>query len=576
MNHWQILKKNDKIDSHIFDNQISLDAGYIFSFSIPERHYYIDKESRSGIFIFGYVTSRLNNTVSIENLRDLYFLFINNPERIADLIKGVFTIVLIINGKFIIFNDPFGISKFFYTNDLSNFAGRIHLLKECADMGFSHDNLLEYFVFNYNLNGNTFFRGVNYSTPATRMQLQPDGKITKKIYFDVVEHLSKPRIKIPKKEVFTTASQIWKSILRQWQQQLNGEKAQLSLTAGFDSRIILGGFIATYPNFSAFTFGYSKSNDVVYAKLLAAKYNITHRHCFPGKEFFGDFLTHARTVSFSGDTLVSIYRAHRLSAYNEIMKDSRAIFLGMGGSDLVRGFGYDGLIVSDIAWHCWNNAKFKDYLAESHLVQKLKNIGFNNLEFLIDRENEYQYLYHPLHYLFKVMIPLHFSQDVTMSMNHAWPTFLPFIDLDYLDLLAATDFFEINDFKSYKNFHYKRMYKGLYYSARLSNEINPKLSEFTIGKGYSPRDIVNSRIGFLIKGFYHKFRNRNKPNYANFSYGEWYWLFLENYLKSNDISEIGLKTSWFEKKLAGTSRKGGELLYLDLTKAVNIHLATQI
>lgn len=576
MNQWQILNSSDVLKSHVFKRRISLDSGYNFDFSLDESNYYYDETSRSGVFVFGYVASRIDASAGFDNYKDLYLILQDNPGRIAEIIKGIFTIVLITEGKFTVFNDPFGISKIFFTRNLNCFGGRIQYPKEYAGSRISPDNLLEYYVFNYNLNGNTFFRDINYSTPATRIQIRPDGKASIETYFDVVEHLSKPRMKIPKKEVFTSAAEIWKSILMQWQQQLNGAKARLSLTAGLDSRIILGGFQSTYPNFSTFTFGDPRSGDVIYAKLLAKEFGIPHQHCFPGQDFFNDFLSHAQETYSSGDTLVTVYRAHRLDAYKEIMGDAGGIFLGMGGSDLVRGFGYDRLIVSDIAWNCWNNRNIKNFLSDSQTMPKLKSIGFSSVEPLLDREDTYQYIYHPLHYLFKVIIPLHFSQDVTLSMNNGWKIILPFIDLDYLDFLASTEYFEMNDFVNFKSFEYKRRYKGLYYSARLSNELNSKLSDFTLGKGYCPKDIIHNRLGFLLKGLYYKLNNKHKPHYANFTFGEWFWGFLDKYLKENNLDETGLNTGYLKSELATLPRKGGELLYLDYTKAVNIHLATQI
>jgi len=353
MNNWIITRLS--ADEN-FEKQVILNAGYVFHFSLPEDKYYYDESTNSGIFIFGYYFYRLNTT-PVSGLNGLFNRLKENVSDSFHLIKGVYTIIVIRNGEFTVLNDPLGISKFYFSNDHTLFAGRIRYVKRHVDSALSKNHLLEYYVFNYSLNGRTFFENINYSTPASCFQLMPDGKVSCSEYVDIVEYLSRPGYKLPKKDVFTHAVTTWDGIIQQIKPSLN-ENASLTLTAGLDSRIILGGFIKQgITNYNTFTFGHEQSSDVVYAKLLADKTKIPHNHYYPDNLFFDDFDTIATETSSIGDSLVSIYRAHRLQAYKNIMNDSSAIVMGMAGSDLVRSMGYDRLIVSDIAMHCWQQAQ---------------------------------------------------------------------------------------------------------------------------------------------------------------------------------------------------------------------------
>jgi hypothetical protein len=432
-------------------------------------------------------------------------------------------------------------------------------------------------VFNYCLNGNTYFDKIKYSTPASCFKLLPDGSVQFCEYFNIISFLKNSSKKESKKDIFAEAVERWRSIIQQLNYVFDQNKASLTLTAGLDSRIIAGGFIkAGIDDFNTFTFGHDESLDVIYAKLLAKKFGLSHKHYYPEKEFFKNFEPNARNVFDAGDSLVSIYRAHRLDAYSKVMNRSTAIVTGMAGSDLVRGIGYDGLIVSAIAWHCWRKRNLETFFENNDIISNLSAIGLNSFEYLLDRKDAYEYVNHPMHYLFKVIIPLHFGQDVMMNMNMGWSTYLPFLDLDYLEFLSKTPYLDVSDYSNFDVRNFKRRTEGLFYSARLLKELNPQLASFTLGKGYSPDDIVRSQIIFLTKGALHKIRERNKYKVANFSYGDWYWKFLMRYFDHSDLSDIGLDGEYLTNILQNLSHSGGELYFLDFTKAVNVHLAVNL
>lgn len=577
MNNWIIKKTSPEAINENFNEHIDLNSGFRLSFTLNQTDYFFNKNTRSGIFLFGYYTYRLNQSERIKDLNSLYEALEGNIEVLPKIIKGIFTIILISNGNFTLINDPLGISKFFYSKDLSCFAGRIKPVKEQVSDALSQNNLLEYYVFNYCLNGHTFFQNINYSIAASCFKLIPNGQIVTNTYFDIIKYLSEPMPKISSKEVFGKVSEQWLKIIKQWQNELNGQKASLTLTAGVDSRIILGSFLKSgYKPFDTFTFGHELSSDVRFAKLLADKYCIPHNHVYPETEFFEGFDQKAKSVFNEGDTLVSLYRAHRQDAYSQLKGSTRAIFMGMAGSDLVRGFGYNGLITSPLAYHCLNKKEFNKYFQDQQIIEKLNAIGFQSTDSLLDNEATYDYVKHPLHYLFKVIIPLHFSQDVLINSNMGINTYLPFLDFDYLDILLQTNYFGHVDYNNYKLLDIKRRARGLYYSARLAKTVHPELANFSLGKGYSPDDIVKSRILTLIKGSLYKFSKEKRSDVANFSYGTWFWEFLTNYFQSNDIGETTLNKEYLFKQLLNTAKSGGELHFLDFVKAVNVHMATKL
>ncbi len=578
MNQW-LLTKTQFSFANQFDRQIFLLAGYCLYFTLPTDLYFYDVERKSGIFVFGYYISRLNSNINYKNLYDLFLELSRDPRKSHKIIKGMYTIVLIQEGSFSVFNDPLGLSKFYYSlnKEDASFAGRIRYIIQIGDATLSKEQLLAYYVFNYSLNGNTFFNNIKYSTPGLIFFINENGAMKSEQYFDFLLNLSQPKDKIKKKSVFEYAPQLWLDIIKQWQEMLKRGRASLTLTAGLDSRIILGSFIKTgYSNYDTFTFGHPESLDVDYAKLIAKEYNIRHQHFYPEEDFFTNFAVHAKKVFENGDTLVSIYRAHRLMAYSRVMQNSDAIVMGLAGSDLVRGFGYDGLIVSPIAYHCLNKKSFESYFNDPKVVQHLQNLGFTSIEWLFDHKKDFDYLSHNLQYLFKVIIPLHFSQDILMNSNMEWKTVVPFLDLDYLEFLRQNPYFGIYDYNHFKSMDLIRRTRGLYYSAKLSHNLHKELSAFGIGKGISPNDIVISPAWAFTKGYLNKISRRNKNYVVNFAYGEWFWQYLYDYFKEHNLDEIGMNQGFLLKKLNNIDKEGGELHFLDFVKALNIHMASEL
>jgi len=577
MNEWLLTNRPISFTEQ-FDRYIKLYDDYNLFFSLPSNKFFYNEETKSGIFIFGYYTSRLDININYKNLNSLFLLLINNPYKSYEIIKGIYTIVLIKNGRFVIFNDPLGISKYYYSLEArySVFSGRIKYVKQIRVTTLSRNQILAYYIFNYCLNGNTFFNEIQYSLSGSISFVDDTGVIKTDQYIDILLHMSQQKDKFSKKELFEYAPALWLKIIEQWQDTLNNKKASLTLTAGLDSRILLGSFLKTnYGRYNTFTFGNKDSLDVIHAYKLAEKYNIPHEHIYPEEEFFIDFGRYAIEVFELGDTLVTIYRAHRMEAYRRVMLQSAAIVLGLAGSDLVRGFGYDGLIVSPLAYHCWNKNSLESYFDDPYVKQHYKDLGLASFQYILDRESDYDYLYHNLSYLFKVVIPLHFSQDIIMNYNMGFLTLVPFLDLDYLDFLRQNPFFGIYDYNNFKRMDFKRRIRGLYYSANLSFSLNKEISTFSTGKGFTPKDLAKSPLYAFTRGYLSKILKPSLDYKANFDYGTWFWHYLHNYFEKNDFEDT-INKHFLMDKLNETNKEGGELHFLDFVKAINIHMANNL
>ncbi|MFW5793371.1 MAG: hypothetical protein ACOCWC_03735 [Bacteroidota bacterium] len=578
MEKWLITNIYKNPEDTDFKNAVSLKNNFVFLHGFNQDAYYYDNNDNSGLFLSGYYIPRLNSSLADNSLKSLYKLIVDQGYEINDLIKGVFTVIIIRKGNFYVYNDPLGLSKFFYTNlaDRAMISNKIRCIKRTLNPAMSKESALQYYVFNYQLNGDTFYEGIKYSEPGSLIQLNKTGNVALICYIDIIQYLSKQNKNLSKKETFGQAKDLWLRIMQQWKNLFNGNKLSITLTSGLDSRIILGCFLESdYNNFEAFTFGHKQSNDVHYAKLLAQRYNVPHKHLYPDQSFFNNYENKAREVFNKGQGLVSLYRAHRLDAYRNIMKDSSAIFMGLAGSDLVRGIGYDGLIVTPVAFHAWHNQEFENFFKNNRITDHLRELGFDKLDYILDRTKQYDYIRHPVKYLFKVVIPLHFGQDVLMNKHMGYKTIVPFLDIDYLEFLSHTGYFGFEDYTNYRLYDYKKRSRGLFYSAKLVKSINSDLSGFTLGKKYTPNDILKSRLLVLLKTYYYK-KTKKKYFPPNFTYGEWFYDYLFKFLNNNNPQDVYLNHQYLKKQLAKTSKQGGEFQFIDFTRAVNLLLAKEL
>lgn len=574
MNNWVVTNIDTKI-RELSTKSIIKCGNFYFGSDFQNQNIYKDPESNDFIHITGYILARLEfkkrskNTYKdlLDGLRESGISYLN-------YFKGQFIIVAFVKSKLIIANDQLGILKFFYHNSKKGFfvSNSIKsLVKLKGDVVLSKSSISSYFVFNYLINGRTFYQDINSSLPGEFIALLAnDIKIDK--YFDISEFIIDNNQCLSGRKLFPEIANRLSSIITQYDDYADSKLA-LTLTAGLDSRILLGCLLkSNKDNFETFTFGKEGSYDVKFAKIIANKVNINHRHFYPDSDFFENFSLFADRTFKSGHTLTSIFRAHRLDAYAKVSHTSSNIIMGLAGSDLVRGLGYDELIFSPIAFHLTNNKSIDTFFNSSELINRYRKIIDVDFLEIANNLDEYNYIRNPLEYLFRVVIPMHFAQDIYINQNLGIKTFVPFLDIDYLQLLKETPYFKLETFNKFRAYDLRKRMSGLKFSSKLVYEINSEISRIPIGKGYSPKDVKSSVLLALMKSKLYKRKNKHMFKVANFGYSEWFWKYLTEYFQNTNLNTLINKN--FAKSNLNTMRKsGGELYYSDFVKIINIQKA---
>ena len=498
---WLLLQKDQKCSEIKRFKANFNNLHYSLYHELSNDEYFANKEQ--GIFIFGYIITRLNEKEFGNSPKQILKCYNKFGEDFIKKYKGIFTLIIFDGDTVKVFTDRFGISKFFYHNENDSMiaSNRLELLKNNLKLEISIENVYLYLIFNYYVEDTTLFANLYKSEGANIFTLIDN--INKKKYFDSYNFLNNSCKILSKKETFKEAPKFWKRLMKQYLDYSGTDKVTQTLTAGLDSRMILAGFRSNGFNPDTFTFGNSQSMDVVYAKKISRKLGIKHNHFVGDDIFFNNFKTYAKEVLSLGDGLISLFRAHRLDCYNKVKENYDTIYFGFIGSEITRGGVYpDGLIFPWIVIDKWLN---KNVDTSTYLKENYIDIDPTILKRVEKRINNFSFMNNPDQYIFDVLIPQHFGQDIRLLERLDTKSISPFWDIDFLEFQQSTPYFIDNSKK--ENFsklgHFKRR-RGPYYSTRIVSILDKENAKISLGKGYSPLDYQKSMYLAGIKFLYYK------------------------------------------------------------------------
>ena len=573
MNEWLIIPRNEKAPDGY---TVKIDTGkYFFYSNFLKDSYYYNENQKCGIFIDGYIIPVLNHANLKNDARSIYRYFEKEKLDFINNFKGIFTIIIIYQSELFIITDQFGLSKFFYSMKDDHFyaSNQIVNIKKYLNTNISVLNILEYLLLNYFIAGKTIYDSIHYSLGGLCYQI---GKfIDQKRYFNIKILLNKSELTASKIITVDKGAEIWKNLINQYVDKFQDYKISMALTAGLDSRMILAAFRHLKMSPVTFTFGAKESVDVDVAMLISERLKLVHHHYYPDRYFFENYLNLAKDTILSGSTLVSSYRTHRYDAYKKHKKYSNLIFWGFAGSEVIRGLYPDGLIVSDFIKYIWLNGieSIEDYINQFF---KRLNIEIDQAirSQLIENIRKYDFLISPREYLFQVIIPCHFGQDIKLLHTLDMKSVCPYWDIDFLVFLNETGYL-ISDLRK-KDFakigHFRRRMQP-FLSSKIIRSFDSECSEITVGKGYSPKDYTiaswYSGLKFLIFKIY---RSLNKRYIANFAYDEWYFNFLSEYYTKNKFDFLKMNKDKIINQLSNQN-VNDEYGYLTFTKLVNLDIS---
>lgn len=482
------------------------------------------------IAVDGYVIPRMafsgrygkyrGNELVCELFKDFGWDFIRK-------IKGSFTLVIIHANEVRVYNDTHGQRKYFswVTDNDFIFSNRINPVRSYANTGPDMENLAIFCLLDHFVLDMTSFKGVKQSMPASELIFR--GKVYNSRYW-LPEELTSQQVEEHGRDYYSSE---WAAIIDHYITATGVKSGSVTLTGGCDSRMVLAGLANTGLDLKAFSYGNPASFDVILARDLSEKLGIrysNHNVTNPSAEWIRQA---SNSITAFGESLVNIHRAHRLQAAVEEKKEnpgSEFVFTGLMGGEYLRGVDFDGYIITSY---------FKER-QRGRILSEMKRTGSLLKERFINPESlDWNVLHEKLSSLpfddqkkdslrrfllaFYIYGSAHHYQDTAVYNSEFSYVFNPFMDIDFLEMIARSPFISFN--------HNRRLHNLLWasrFQVMITHMLLPQVSDVQYNKKgrYTASDMCERKANYITRRLKSTLKEKKYP--PNFSYGEWMYDFV--------------------------------------------------
>lgn len=508
---WVIISKNTNFSEEGF-NLVYNNSFFNFYTNAP-----IENISDNTLIIFGLTKKKINT---------------DSNEFVTEKIKGYYSYVHLNGDEIIVANDFFGVSKFFYNSNNLLITSRFDIIIKYTKPKIINENVILFLLFNYNVLGTTFYEHVFYSEPNTKF-------IINKNNLQVIKN--KTRNKTNLKKDVKDLSELWTKILND---VCTDKRVGLTLTGGYDSRLILGGLLKDNIKPLTFTFGEALSDDAITANYVAKKIGVDYKvipfdYCDP--QTLDQRLKQMFMISGG---LINPFRTIRLKAVREISDECDIVLLGYAGSEILRGIFPDGLLVSDFYTNFLKNKEFSISNINEYLKRYYVNFSeteIQNVNNLLSKNASY---FNQYEFMINVILPMHFGEDLRFFLKTGIDCYAPFMDEDFFDYALLNGFVPLAYEKQViKDNHFKRI-DNPRVSAKILKHLNSQLMHLKLNRGYTPNDYLISKYYAGLKLIFKKrFLRKGKPVTQ---LNPWLINYFKTYLSFNDIAFLNDKHKLIE------------------------------
>jgi len=490
------------------------------------------------IYINGYILPGINIFESFSSFKQhelVYQLYKTYKWDFISHIKGFFCIIIVIRDTIKIFTDQLGLFKLFYKEQNGKFScsNSVKLLSACYDnLNYNPVMMAVKSLLNHEINGNTIFKDLHYTQPATEITLE-NGSIRFNTYFNYGTLIKNE----PENKSYQYFASCLKEMVNQYNTYLRPERSVVSLTGGKDSRTVLSALMSNDISPVGITYGTPDSRDAVYSKLLSAKAGIEHYIFNPDKsvEWFEDT---AIKIIGTGNPLINIHRGHRYNAFLEMSErigKNIAYYGGYMGGEFLMGVYYDNLIFTNYLTNQWEkkpakNKEIQNLLAvyffqNDSIDAKSIREELSRLRALNLSANKVQRQFHGL---FEIGIQ-HHSQDLFLLYRCNNYPLAVFLDLDFIHELFSSNYSFI--YRNNKTKNLFRRYDLYEFNLNVQHILYPLFDAIPFAKrgSYNTKEFLKGKLYWsLVKSW--RYLSEEKKYPPSFGYNNEYRLFLIKWL----------------------------------------------
>lgn len=354
---------------------------------------------------------------------------------------------------------------------------------------------LQFFAFNYVLNDDTLFKNVQSLPGGARLWLSPQGTSIEK-YFKSASLITKP-IYSYRDAVHLIQAELT-HVIDKYTRDIS--TFSLSLTGGWDGRLILAMLRKKNVTINAYSHGTPVNPDVLIPQQIADQLGIRYTAYLLDDRYYEEkFFDYAvKTVEKSAG-MRSLARAHYLFSVGSELVKSSYVLTGICGSNLMKGNIVPGpvtnanvlkLIYERDFGKCWAfmETSCLDKISNTISIPKEEWDSFRHLV------SQVHTLYHQgdvlesrlYEFIFDLTERGYFGTEI-MTYSDLGETLSPFIDIEFVKTLCMTPYFGAYQVVKKKNIFANWRNSLLY--AHMINTSYPELGKIPSDKGVSLYDL---------------------------------------------------------------------------------------
>ncbi|HCX99209.1 MAG TPA: hypothetical protein DG754_03635 [Bacteroidales bacterium] len=477
----------------------------------------------NGKLIKGNVFQRGNqDSNSIDELFEKY------GDKFIHHISGQFVIIKFEDTGFKIYSDHFAIKKFFIWQKGTDFiiSDDVKQIGKHVKLRPSKEAMANYAIDYHFTAGTTAFEDLKHNEPGQIIEYKAD-KLHYSTYWQPEELLKLQKRDVPIASISKALSKAVDYGLK----NIDKSKISLSLTGGADTRNLLAVFLNKGIKPHLYTYGNPDSDDCVKAKAIADGLGLNHsiHDIKMTAELFEEY---AKKIIKQSDGLASIHRVHRVIAVEQEKQFADSMFLGTLGGEFIKGVSEDDYIVPAVVYENWHNQSFTKEQLLGYLQGRFikpENVDLDGLLFFVKSQ---PYLngsvisrkHCALSY---ITAHLHDAQDINLYRSVMQNVFIPFLDIDYLELIFSSRY-TFDNKEKIENKHLKRLNNPVY-ASNFIKATYPPLLKFLYSGDHKPSEVLFNKYYAALLKLVRKRRNRGKYK-PNFPLGRWMEEFVEKNL----------------------------------------------
>jgi asparagine synthase (glutamine-hydrolysing) len=278
--------------------------------------------------------------VSASNARHVLDLYTQRGDDFLVDLNGWYCGVIADSGRkrVTLFNDRYGMGRVYFheTKDEFIFASEAKALLRIRPHLRSIDleSIADYLRYNCITGDKSLFKGVSLLPHASRFDFENGTVAKRRRYFDFSEWEAQPTL--DHDEFHSRFNETVKKVFPIYAR--GAENVALSLTAGLDTRLVMGALGKCNGNYSCYTFGghWGELYDVRVARKLAKLYGKAFESILINNHFLRNFGSYATKAVYISDGTYEAFGAHDVF-FNQIAREIAPIRLtGKFGSEVVR------------------------------------------------------------------------------------------------------------------------------------------------------------------------------------------------------------------------------------------------